>query len=112
MDDPVSRFLRRALATDFSMDSQTSAASASVSGSEFLLRSSSLACARTRGHTSPLLASGFCRSEEHTSELQSRQYLVCRLLLEKKKRVSIYSSFSYDHQVVTYLYPTSSTPVV
>src|SRR3712207_8919727 len=28
------------------------------------------------------------RSEEHTSELQSRQYLVCRLLLEKKKPVS------------------------
>src|SRR5258707_4173810 len=26
-----------------------------------------------------------CRSEEHTSQLQSRQYLVCRLLLEKKK---------------------------
>src|SRR3712207_6908395 len=31
------------------------------------------------------------RSEEHTSELQSRQYLVCRLLLEKKKHHSIYS---------------------
>src|SRR3712207_8066287 len=30
-------------------------------------------------------ASEFPRSEEHTSELQSRQYLVCRLLLEKKK---------------------------
>src|SRR3712207_8092739 len=29
-----------------------------------------------------------CRSEEHTSELQSRQYLVCRLLLEKKKNTS------------------------
>src|SRR3712207_8010565 len=29
--------------------------------------------------------STFFRSEEHTSELQSRQYLVCRLLLEKKK---------------------------
>src|SRR3712207_7431790 len=29
------------------------------------------------------------RSEEHTSELQSRQYLVCRLLLEKKKTVSL-----------------------
>src|SRR3712207_7536221 len=28
------------------------------------------------------------RSEEHTSELQSRQYLVCRLLLEKKKIIS------------------------
>src|SRR3712207_6995767 len=29
---------------------------------------------------------GRIRSEEHTSELQSRQYLVCRLLLEKKKK--------------------------
>src|SRR3712207_8255628 len=29
------------------------------------------------------------RSEEHTSELQSRQYLVCRLLLEKKKKQRI-----------------------
>src|SRR3712207_8957292 len=29
------------------------------------------------------------RSEEHTSELQSRQYLVCRLLLEKKKQIRI-----------------------
>src|SRR3712207_7173687 len=28
------------------------------------------------------------RSEEHTSELQSRQYLVCRLLLEKKKKIA------------------------
>src|SRR3712207_8915028 len=28
------------------------------------------------------------RSEEHTSELQSRQYLVCRLLLEKKKKIN------------------------
>src|SRR3712207_8899374 len=28
------------------------------------------------------------RSEEHTSELQSRQYLVCRLLLEKKKKMT------------------------
>src|SRR3712207_7181464 len=31
------------------------------------------------------LGGGALRSEEHTSELQSRQYLVCRLLLEKKK---------------------------
>src|SRR3712207_8933981 len=30
------------------------------------------------------------RSEEHTSELQSRQYIVCRLLLEKKKTVSLH----------------------
>src|SRR3712207_7270308 len=31
---------------------------------------------------------GYARSEEHTSELQSRQYLVCRLLLEKKTQRS------------------------
>src|SRR3712207_6881976 len=33
------------------------------------------------------------RSEEHTSELQSRQYLVCRLLLEKKKKM-----YKTEHQ--------------
>src|SRR3712207_9350312 len=35
------------------------------------------------------------RSEEHTSELQSRQYLVCRLLLEKKKKrtYSLYNDY-------------------
>src|SRR3712207_9448252 len=38
-----------------------------------------------------LSASG-ARSEEHTSELQSRQYLVCRLLLEKKKK-NIYDQY-------------------
>src|SRR3712207_7549546 len=37
------------------------------------------------GHRTPRGASAASRSEEHTSELQSRQYLVCRLLLEKKK---------------------------
>src|SRR3712207_7943599 len=38
------------------------------------------------------------RSEEHTSELQSRQYLVCRLLLEKKNIKShTYLSFLYPH---------------
>src|SRR3712207_8336995 len=35
---------------------------------------------------------GHPRSEEHTSELQSRQYLVCRLLLEKKKKKILLSS--------------------
>src|SRR5947209_16259212 len=33
------------------------------------------------------------RSEEHTSELQSRQYLVCRLLLEKKKSTDLTSRY-------------------
>src|SRR5258707_8342034 len=36
------------------------------------------------------------RSEEHTSELQSRQYLVCRLLLEKKKN-SVVENSSLTH---------------
>src|SRR3712207_7662469 len=35
-------------------------------------------------HSPPVHSSTMLRSEEHTSELQSRQYLVCRLLLEKK----------------------------
>src|SRR3712207_8170654 len=38
------------------------------------------------------LGRGGARSEEHTSELQSRQYLVCRLLLEKKKNQHIANS--------------------
>src|SRR3712207_8448803 len=36
------------------------------------------------------IAASIARSEEHTSELQSRQYLVCRLLLEKKKQKQIH----------------------
>src|SRR3712207_7085483 len=49
-----------------------------------------------RGDT-PICSEGESRSEEHTSELQSRQYLVCRLLLEKKttqKRKLLSSSAS------------------
>src|SRR3712207_8584901 len=39
-----------------------------------------------QGRDDPALGGAGRRSEEHTSELQSRQYLVCRLLLEKKKK--------------------------
>src|SRR3712207_7365779 len=56
-----------------------------------------IADGRLRVHDPALLVAGLqvvglgvspeqLRSEEHTSELQSRQYLVCRLLLEKKKK--------------------------
>src|SRR3712207_7345816 len=41
------------------------------------------------GHQPYVLDAVVPRSEEHTSELQSRQYLVCRLLLEKKKKKKI-----------------------
>src|SRR5258707_13889766 len=47
-------------------------------------RGERLAVARDLGCTA---AVDYTRSEEHTSELQSRQYLVCRLLLEKKKKM-------------------------
>src|SRR3712207_8007888 len=50
-------------------------------------------------HTARLLPPGTkvpVRSEEHTSELQSRQYLVCRLLLEKKKNNN---SNSYNNRI-------------
>src|SRR3712207_7737599 len=40
-----------------------------------------------RSRRSARSAATCSRSEEHTSELQSRQYLVCRLLLEKKKKL-------------------------
>src|SRR3712207_7221156 len=40
---------------------------------------------------------GAARSEEHTSELQSRQYLVCRLLLEKKQ-ITPFLRYSVDAQ--------------
>src|SRR3712207_7409089 len=49
--------------------------------------------ARRRIRPATRRASSF-RSEEHTSELQSRQYLVCRLLLEKKN-----NTLQYHHQV-------------
>src|SRR6476620_12575160 len=48
-------------------------------------RGSTPSSKRARTTSSPKL-SRTPRSEEHTSELQSRQYLVCRLLLEKKKK--------------------------
>src|SRR3712207_8382453 len=44
------------------------------------------------------------RSEEHTSELQSRQYLVCRLLLEKKKKDNFNCKNLIDKSRHTYRY--------
>src|SRR5687768_18235963 len=45
------------------------------------------------GHPPGLFASSAIRSEEHTSELQSRLHLVCRLLLEKKKTSHVSSLY-------------------
>src|SRR5258707_2896365 len=55
--------------------------------------------------TTPSAAVIGVRSEEHTSELQSRQYLVCRLLLEKKKNIAALPSEQRSHESAT---PSSS----
>src|SRR2546422_4716069 len=49
----------------------------------------------------PQLALRHLRSEEHTSELQSRLHLVCRLLLEKKKKIK-FESITYTAVMKTY----------
>src|SRR5947209_10552161 len=58
-----------------------------VTASRRAKRCDSGCCAATATYsmTAKNIAASLIRSEEHTSELQSRQYLVCRLLLEKKK---------------------------
>src|SRR5436305_8622570 len=54
------------------------------------------------------------RSEEHTSELQSRPHLVCRLLLEKKKRVkssAVYSTLTQTRPAGIYIGSDCSQPL-
>src|SRR3712207_8571475 len=53
---------------------------------------------RGRGQPAPVT-----RSEEHTSELQSRQYLVCRLLLEKKKTCTTFPATVFFQLTLIYL---------
>src|SRR3712207_8017013 len=60
-------------------------ATLAADGPEALRPSRAADCRRHRGDRR-----AGARSEEHTSELQSRQYLVCRLLLEKKKYLLYY----------------------
>src|SRR3712207_7289392 len=70
------------------MEIAITAGSRGISGIDGILRSlvQILKDAGAKPFIIPAMGS---RSEEHTSELQSRQYLVCRLLLEKKKKNSI-----------------------
>src|SRR3712207_7282431 len=55
-------------------------------------------CRRT---SSSMQGRKLLRSEEHTSELQSRQYLVCRLLLEKKKQKQ---TFQFTHTLLVHIH--------
>src|SRR3712207_7059662 len=72
------------------------------SGAEDPLRLPTLRrrCAGDAPQGAPDPGSRLPRSEEHTSELQSRQYLVCRLLLEKKKKLKSMNTV-YIREVIT-----------
>src|SRR3712207_8703435 len=61
-----------------------------------------LPCTSTRSPIVSANPASSTRSEEHTSELQSRQYLVCRLLLEKKKK--LHSIPHACHTTIDYTY--------
>src|SRR3712207_9435037 len=65
------------VATSARKSGASSASTAAPPAGVAVMKHSPRSCGRSRA----------VRSEEHTSELQSRQYLVCRLLLEKKKNV-------------------------
>src|SRR2546421_1215408 len=67
----------------------------------------------SRGRRTPFRAAAARqRSEEHTSELQSRSDLVCRLLLEKKKKIRIEGNLaSYEWSVLLSSYNVESGPV-
>src|SRR3712207_8153923 len=62
-----------------------------LDGREHPLAYEDLSCRRFAAQPGSKVRNRADRSEEHTSELQSRQYLVCRLLLEKKKNTNICS---------------------
>src|SRR3712207_8474360 len=70
---------------------EAAAAAGRLSGPVYVVKAQIHAGGRGKGKFKELGADakgGVRRSEEHTSELQSRQYLVCRLLLEKKKKIT------------------------
>src|SRR5256884_4226932 len=61
---------------------------------------------------SPVSLSILLRSEEHTSELQSRLHLVCRLLLEKKKKIAIIPQASQDPYLLAVVSRNTSVRVL
>src|SRR2546430_13189763 len=64
-----------------------------------------ISSARVRGHAVPG-PSPATRSEEHTSELQSQSNLVCRLLLEKKKKITTETTITDSSMIGSHYMPT------
>src|SRR5258707_11669492 len=83
---PYTTLFRSNCTTRSSTSSCSSLIASSSSRTRFASCSSDSSTACTDWCTERVLDEEDARSEEHTSELQSRQYLVCRLLLEKKKK--------------------------
>src|SRR5690625_6806805 len=82
--------------------------SSSLSDSPTIFEARSLA----RSPTSPrswVEAASRSRSEEHTSELQSRGHLVCRLLLEKKKKIRTNRRVGCEHKTPNHLSSMTDT---
>src|SRR3712207_7787996 len=84
---PYTTLFQSLTATSFPSGKATRNRSAPTSSSQIRATGSTR---RRRPRGVARRAAAGTRSEEHTFELQSRQYLVCRLLLEKKKPYSIY----------------------
>src|SRR5437870_9754050 len=75
------------------------------------LRDGNGAAAAKPAHRRGSLGALSGRSEEHTSELQSRGHLVCRLLLEKKKNNNYEAASNYSMTVDSIRHTGKSTPV-
>src|SRR2546429_3953679 len=82
--------------------------------SSHVLRKRRKACQPIPGSSNPIALSRSVsqrsRSEEHTSELQSRLHLVCRLLLEKKKNLSII--YCHDPRMITRIPPCTLSALI
>src|SRR3712207_8961693 len=87
LHDALPIFMHRCSASMTTSTPRGSSALTSVSATSEVMRSCNPGRRAARSTTRASLLNPV-RSEEHTSELQSRQYLVCRLLLEKKKTYS------------------------
>src|SRR3712207_8631763 len=85
---PYTTLFRSTSTVTLSVSNSTTGSSAITRSPAFLIQRETVAVATLSPSAGTMIENSAIRSEEHTSELQSRQYLVCRLLLEKKKSIN------------------------